>query len=90
MTPDLEVIENTTYHKLLLLFKGDLTFDDVVVTSGDDDVALANATVGYGIGFWRQMHGRTGPAMATWERTIEGPSWAGFGYIASEAEVAHR
>ena len=88
VSAETELLENHTYQELLLLFKGERELSDVTDTSGDDDVALANATVAYGVGFWHEMQGRPDQAMNVWRRALEGSSWAGFGYIASEAEVA--
>lgn len=88
VTPDLELLENHTYHELLLLYRGGMSEDEVMNTGGDADVALSNATVGYGVGFWHEMNGRPEEALAVWRRTLEGSSWAGFGFIAAEAEVA--
>lgn len=86
--PDLELLENTTYHRLLMLFKGVIDADAVLDTGQESDVPLANATVGYGVGFWHQINGRPAEAEAVWRRTVAGEQWAGFGYLASEAELA--
>lgn len=90
ITPDMDIIENGTYHQLLLMFKDDLEPEAVLDTSDEADVALANATAGYGVGFWHDAAGREAEALATWERVVAGPQWAAFGYIASEAEIARR
>jgi tetratricopeptide (TPR) repeat protein len=90
ITPEMDIIENGTYQQLLLMFKAVVDAEGVLDTSNEADVALANATAGYGVGFWHDIEGRTEEAVATWERVLAGPQWAAFGYIASEAEGARR
>ena len=87
--PGMDIIENDAYYRLLLLFRGDLPRDSVV-SGGGTDQALQDATLGYGLGAWDWVNGRRDAALATWRRTLQGGSWASFGYIAAEAEVARR
>lgn len=82
---DMEIIENDSYLKLLLVFKAE--FEPEFILNENSD-ALSNATTGYGIGNWHYINGRTGRAMEIWKQVYEGNSWASFGYIASEAELA--
>jgi len=83
---EMDIIENTAYHRLLLLFKGELTEDDIL-GSGDD--ALQNTTTAYGVGAWHLVNGRTDRAFEIFEGIVEGDGpWAAFGYIAAEAELA--
>lgn len=82
---DMDIIENDSYLKLLLVFKAD--FDSELLLEGQSD-ALSDATIGYGIGNWHYMNGRKERAFEIWEQVYEGSSWASFGYIASEAELA--
>ena len=87
ITPDMEIVENDSYHQLLLLFKGDRMLEDVV--GPGDDVTLASTTTAYGVGAWHLLEGRSDEAHATWERILEGRSqWPAFGYLAAEGELA--
>lgn len=83
---DMDIIENTAYHRLLLLFRGDLTEEDLIGTGAD---ALQNTTTAYGVGAWHLVNGRTDQAFEIF-RTIVGSDgpWGAFGYIAAEAELA--
>ncbi len=90
ISDDMDIIENQSYHQLLQLFTGDRTPESLLDTSAETDIPLANATVGYGIGNWHFVNGREDEAVSTWQRVIEGDSWAAFGYIASEAELSRR
>ena len=85
ITPDMDIIENGSYHRLLLLYKGVLRPEQVVEGSGD--VALEDATAGYGIGNWHLYNGRVDEAKAVFRRIVATGPWASFGYIAAEAEL---
>jgi tetratricopeptide (TPR) repeat protein len=85
---DAAVIENDSYLRLLRLYRGELTAEQVLASSGGDDPALDDATLGYGVGNWYLYNGRRDEAAATFRRIIAGPSWSAFGYIAAEAELA--
>ena len=87
ISTEMDIIENTAYHRLMLLNKGLLTEADFGQASGD---ALQDASTGYGLGNWHFYNGRPAQAMRVWERVLAGGNWASFGYIAAEAEVARR
>lgn len=80
-----ELIENTSYHKLLMVFKGVFTEVDVL---DDENSALDNATIGYGLGFWHDINGRNERAQKIWKQVYASGNWAAFGFIAAEAELA--
>jgi tetratricopeptide (TPR) repeat protein len=84
---EMNLIENQSYHRLLLLYKGELS-PDSLSTSGDADPALQDATVSYGLGNWHWYNGRRDEAVKIWRRILATGPWASFGYIAAEAEVA--
>ncbi|MEO1083496.1 MAG: tetratricopeptide repeat protein [Acidobacteriota bacterium] len=91
VTPDLDIIENHDYHRLLLGFKGELDLDDVLAEARARGPQSA-ATVGYGVGAWRLVKGdgSDGPAAAreVWRAVVEGEAWPSFGHLAAEAELA--
>ena len=84
---NLQVIENEAYYRLLLLFRGGGSADDVLASGRSAD-AVQNATVGYGVGAWLLMNGDTARAGEVFRQILAGPQWAAFGYIAAESEVA--
>jgi len=84
--PGMEIIENGSYHRLLLMYKGLVTPDSVAAGGAGD--AIQDATVGYGIGNWHLYNGRAAQAGEIFDRILAMPQWAAFGYIAAEAEVA--
>lgn len=85
VTRSMDIIENRSYHRLLLLFKGELSPDSLV--GGGADRALEDATTGYGLGNWHYLSGRRDDARRVWERVVATGPWASFGYLASEAEL---
>lgn len=87
--PGMEIIENTAYYRLLLLFAGRAGADSLPV-SGNGDAALQDATVGYGLGAWHWINGRRAEAMDIWRRIVATGPWASFGFIAAEAELARQ
>ena len=86
VSEDMDVIENITYHQLLLLFQGAIELEQIVVNDVGDGVQ--DATKAYGIAVWHLIQGDRETARQRFEQVIQGGSWAAFGSIASEAELA--
>lgn len=92
VTEDMVLLENRSYHRRLLRYKS-LVSDAALVGSdaGEDAVptsALDAATLGYGAGAWHLIQGDTARAMQLFQQVRETGSWAAFGFIAAEAEIA--
>jgi tetratricopeptide (TPR) repeat protein len=89
IVPGMDIIENTSYHRLLLAFKGAPGPGDVrgQLSGG---TTLDDATRGFGIGHWLLVEGDTAAAFDVFRSVLAGPQWAAFGYLATEAEVARR
>ena len=85
VTAELDVIENTSYHQLLLMYKGEIEPDELWDPASEDPAGVATA---YGVATWHLYNGRAEQAEEMFRRILEGSGWAGFGYIAAEAEVA--
>jgi len=85
----MEIIENGSYHRLLLLFKGTIPADSLFA-GGDADPALQDATVRYGLGNWHWINGRKDEAVRIWRDVVKTGPWASFGYIAAEAELGRK
>ncbi len=86
ITRDLAVVENAAYHRLLLMYKGEIS-PDSLAPAGEVD-ALNDATTGYGLGNWHLYNGRGDEALRVFRRVTGGGNWPAFGYIAAEAEIA--
>lgn len=85
---DMDVIENGAYHRLLLLYKGELAEGEVLRDFGADG-GLEDITTAYGVGNWHLYNGRRAQAESIFRRIASARSqWASFGYVATEAELA--
>ncbi len=87
ITAEMELLENFGYHRLLLLYKGELTPPDL---HGARDDVIDDATVAYGTAAWYLYNGENTKATALFRRIVAGPAWPAFGFIAAEAELARR
>ena len=88
---EMDIIENFAYHKLLLLYKGQLTPDQVLERAEREPpvgAAIEDATAGYGVGAWHLINSRRDAAFEVFEGIVSGDAWPAFGYIAAEAELA--
>jgi len=81
----MEILENESYHKLLLMYKGALSPDGLLDPDAADDLALA--TTGYGVGNWYLCNGHEAKAREIFEKIVATRYWAAFGHIAAEAEL---
>jgi tetratricopeptide (TPR) repeat protein len=85
---DMNVIENDAYHRLLLLYKGELPVDSVLSVGPTGEMSVTDATAAYGVGNWHLYNGRRTEAERVFRRILAGGQWGAFGYIAAEAEIA--
>jgi tetratricopeptide (TPR) repeat protein len=86
--PDLDVIENGAYHRLLLMYKSALPVDSLL--SASSSAALDDVTTAYGVGTWYLYNGDAARAEEIFRRIVATGNWAAFGGIAAEAELARR
>lgn len=90
ITEQMNVIENDAYHRLLLMFKGEIPPDAILSTDAQSQMSVADATSAYGLASWHLINGRESQAVELFRRIIAGGQWPAFGYIAAEAELARR
>ena len=82
---DMEIIENAGYHKLLLMYRGEVSPDEL--EAGQDPNTVDGATILYGIGNWWLYGGQPERARPIFLRVMQGPQWSAFGYIAAETDL---
>lgn len=81
--PDLDLIENEGYRRLLLLFA---TGADAAGIERDAQGATVEAvTLAYGLGAWHLARGRRDAAEAVWRGAVARGPWMAFGRLAAEA-----
>jgi tetratricopeptide (TPR) repeat protein len=85
ITPKMEILENGSYHRRLLMYKG-LATPDSLLDPGKAD-ALTIATQGYGVGNWYLVTSNRARAREIFQQVVSGSSWSAFGYIAAEADL---
>jgi tetratricopeptide (TPR) repeat protein len=88
ITASMDVFENGSYHKLLLMYKGEMTADTLMETVKSG--GLDGATIGYGVANWHLYNGRKDQARQILQQIVDANAtqWASFGYLAAEAELA--
>ena len=86
ITADLEILENGSYHRRLLMYKGEIPPEEILNPEGASSLDIA--TQGYGVGNWHLYNGRVDEARSVFERVLSGEYWAAFGYIAAEADLS--
>jgi tetratricopeptide (TPR) repeat protein len=90
ITEQMDIIENTAYHKRLLMYKGLVKPEDLLggpVGGSTLAEGVQLATQGYGVANWYLYNGDKDKARAVFEKMLKGGSWAAFGYIAAEADM---
>jgi tetratricopeptide (TPR) repeat protein len=86
ITPKMDILENGSYHRRLLMYKGLETPDALLDTANADDLTIA--TQGYGVGNYYFVTGDAAKAKEIFDRVLAGKQWAAFGYIAAEVDRA--
>jgi tetratricopeptide (TPR) repeat protein len=90
VSPVMNVVENGSYHRLLLMFAGDLSQMPQPVAGAANDVTIDIGTIAYGLGAWELLRGNAEAAQRAFHEAIAKSNWAAFGHIAAEAELARQ
>jgi tetratricopeptide (TPR) repeat protein len=85
VTGEMEILENESYHKRLMMYKGAIAPEQLLDTANADDLTIA--TQGYGVANWYFVEGNKAKAKEILEKVVAGRQWAAFGYIAAEADL---
>jgi Tetratricopeptide repeat len=90
ITAGMDIIENGSYHKLLLMYKGEVEADALLESAKAG--GLDAVTIGYGVGNWHVYNKRRDRAMEIFRGIVENDAaqWPAFGYVAAEAELARK
>lgn len=83
----MDVIENTSYHRLLLMYKGLVPVDTLLTETLKEQGSAASHSVLYGIGNWYLYNGKPSEAVELYRKMLASDQWTSFGYIAAEAEM---
>lgn len=81
---DMDIIENQAYHRLLLMYKGELSPEELRAGASGD---LDPPTLGYGLGNWHLYNGRKDEAVRIFRDVLAGGNRDAFGSIAAETDL---
>ncbi len=87
ITADMKIIENFSYYHLCLFYKGDMTVQELM---GNGDDTPSGASAAYGLANWYYVTGDDEMALEHLNALVATSSWAAFGFIAAEADLALR
>ena len=87
ISPDWEMIENTSYFNRIMMYRGVTAPADLLNNQPGRDQSLNVATQGYGLGNYFLASGDTTRALDIFKQIINGQNWAAFGYIAAEVDT---
>lgn len=85
---DFDVIENQSYYRLVKLYKTGIPATVVDSILGAGVTNPSDASFAYGVANWVLYNGDTTRAVRAFEQLRSGGSWASFGYVAAEADLA--
>lgn len=80
---DMKLIENEGYLTILLLYKGDQKEEQLYQTLADNN-NLSNATLGFGLGNFYRLSGKTDAAGDVFKKVTTGNQWGSFAFMAAE------
>ena len=85
ITPTMDILENTAYHRRLLMYKGVEKPEALLNTASPDPTQIA--TQGYGVANYYFVTGDKAKAREVFETIVAGAGWNAFGFIAAEADL---
>ena len=88
ITDDFDIVENGSYYRLVKLYKTGIPATVVDSILGAGVLNPSDASFAYGVANWVLYNGDTTRAVRAFEQLMSGGSWASFGFIAAEADVA--
>ena len=83
----MDIIENTGYYRLLLMYKGLVASESLLEETLKQESSAGSHSILYGIANWHLYNGRREEALKIYERILDSDQWTSFGYIAAEADV---
>ena len=83
----MDIIENHAYYRLLLMYKREREPQELLLEARESG-EIALATTAYGVGNWYLYGGDRERALEIFRDVVDTPTWAAFGYIAAETDLA--
>jgi tetratricopeptide (TPR) repeat protein len=85
--PNLDIIENDGYYKLVMLYKGLSDSEAILAETLKQADSAGSHSVLYGIANWHVYNGRREQGVELLRRITSSNQWTSFGYIAAEADL---
>ena len=89
ITQEMPIIENASYHRLLMMYKG--ATDPAALLAASRVDGIDAVTIGYGVANWHLYNGRRDDARTILTEITDkyaATQWPAFGYVAAEADLA--
>lgn len=83
----MDIIENDGYHRLLLMYKGVISREELQTETLKQAASPGSLSVLYGLGSWYLYNGRHTEAAEILRKITGSDQWTSFGYIAAEADL---
>lgn len=87
ITEGMDIIENDSYYRLLLMYKGLLSAEQLLEEATKHGDSAASHSTLYGVGNWHIYNGRSKPGLEVLRRVMASKQWTSFGYIAAESDL---
>ena len=87
ISENMKIYESFYYHELCLLYQGKTEITDLL--HGESDTIEAAGRL-YGIANWYSYNGDPEKTNKLFQEILDGKTWAAFGYIAAEADLARQ
>ena len=87
ITHQMDIIENGSYHRLLLMYKGRIFAEALEREALREGSSAGSYSILYGIGNWHLYNGRKDAAIRIFQQMLASDQWTSFGYIAAEADM---
>jgi len=84
----MDVRENTSYWNLQLVWAGKRPESSLIPKDGPLGLSVDQATIGYGLARFSRMRGEQAEGTRRLWAVVNKTSWASFGHIAAEADIA--
>ena len=85
ITADMDVIENISYHRLCLFYKGEISLEAMMKDIVDSP---SGASAAFGVASWHFSNGELDIATEQFKALTSTKSWSSFGFIAAEVDLS--
>lgn len=85
--PEMDVIENDGYYKLVLMYKGLADAEALLAETLEQTSSPGVLSIHYGLANWHHYNGRIEKSVQLLKKIVSSEQWTSFGYIAAESDM---